>query len=99
MKVNVSGSVDVGEAFPNQIKDQLEEKISKYFANEPVIDIHFNKQNEIIHTNINVNGYKINADGESIDIRTSFEGALDKLIIQLRKEKDKLITKKKQGNR
>lgn len=96
MKINVSGSIDVGEAFPMQVKDQLEEKVSKYFTNEPVIDVHFNKQNNVIHTNISVNGSKISADGESSDIRSSFEGAVEKLIIQLRKEKDKIVTKKKQ---
>ncbi|MDD2839883.1 MAG: ribosome-associated translation inhibitor RaiA [Rickettsiales bacterium] len=97
MKINISGSIELGQNFPEYVDGKFEKEVSKYFTNQPVADVHLNKQNNIVHANITVNGSKINADGEDTDVYKAFDEALKKLIEQLRKEKDKLIAKKKKG--
>jgi len=97
MKINVSGSIELGESFPDYVNGKFEKELSKYFTNEPVIEVHLNKQNNIIHANITLHGLRINSDGEDADVYRAFDGAFEKLVIQLRKEKDKLVTKKKKG--
>ncbi len=97
MKINVSGSIELGQSFPEYVNGKIEKEVSKYFNNLPVVEVHLNKQNNIIHANITINASKINADGEDIDVYRAFDGAFEKLVIQLRKEKDKRTTKKKKG--
>ena len=97
MKINVSGSIELGQSFPEYVNGKFEKELSKYFTHEPVIEVHLKKQNDNIHANITLNGSKINADNQDADVYRAFDGAFEKLVIQLRKEKDKLITKKKKG--
>lgn len=97
MKVNVSGSIELGQSFPEYASGKCEKELSKYFTHDPVIEVHLKKQNDVIHANITMNGSKISADGQDADVYRAFDGAFEKLVIQLRKEKDKFITKKRKG--
>ena len=58
----------------------------------------------MIFTSIVVNdvlkkGVKINAEAEGEDAYRSFDEAFKKLVVQLRKEKDKLVSEKKKGTK
>jgi ribosomal subunit interface protein len=94
MKINISGDMELGESLPVYVKEKLEKEISKYFADAPSVEVNLNKQNTFIHANINVNS-KVNADCEDADVHKAFDGALSRLVILLRKEKDKIVTERR----
>ena len=97
MKINISGSIELGESFPAYIEEKFEKETEKYFVELPVVEVHVNKQKDIIQTNITLNNSKIVADAEDSDVYKSFDLAFEKLFTQIKKEKDKFLSKKKKG--
>lgn len=100
MKVNVSGGIQVGESLPKYVEDSFVNESTKLFENIPVVEVRFKKEGNQIFTSIVVNdvfkkGVKITAEAEDIDARRSFDEAFKKIFVQIRKEKDKAVTKKK----
>ena len=104
MKINVSGSIEVGQSFPAYVEEKFDKEVVKFFDNIPSADVRLKKQGPMIFTSIVVNdvlkkGVKINAEAEGEDAYRSFDEAFKKLVIQLRKEKDKLVSEKKKGTK
>lgn len=102
MKINISGGIDTGNSFPEYVEEGFNKEILKYFDNIPFAEVHLKKQGQNVFTSIVVNdvfkkGVKITAEAEDSDARRSFDGALIKLVSQLKKEKSKALARKKQG--
>ena len=102
MKINISGNFDLGDSFKEYVNDKCDKEINKFFDNLSYVDIAIKKDSNIIYSNITSNGvlskgYKISANAKNEDIYSSFDEAFKKFITQLGKEKDKLISNKKQG--
>lgn len=97
MKINISGNIELGESFPVYVQEKFDKEVSKFFLNLSVVDVHVKKQNDIIYVNITLDSNKTKAEANGKDIRKTFDEACKKLIDQVKKEKDKAITKKKKG--
>lgn len=103
MKVNVSGSIEVGQSFPSYVEEKFNKEVVKFFDNIPGADVRLKKEGSMIFTSIVINdvlksGVKITAEAEEEDAYISFDEAFKKLITQLRKEKNKMLKKKKKGS-
>lgn len=102
MKINISGSIETGQNFQQYAEEEFNKGVVRYFESIPFAEVHLKKQASNIYTSIVVNdvfkkGVKITAEAEESEARRSFDEALKKLFIQLKKEKDKALTKKKKG--
>lgn len=102
MKINISGSINLGQSFPAYVEEKFEKEVTKLFENIPGIEVKLSKEGPMISTAIVSNdvtskGSKITANAEGKDAYESFNEAFKKFITQLRKEKGKLESQKKQG--
>ena len=103
MKVNISGSIELGQSFPTYVQDKFDKEFSKMFENVAFAEVRVKKQApNSIFTSISVNdvfkkGTKIDAEAQADDVYRSFDEALKKLLVQLKKEKDKAVSNKKKG--
>ena len=100
MKIKVSGSIEIGQNLPKYIEEKFEKEAVKFFEDIPYAEVHLKKPAQFIHTTILVKdvlkkGSKINAEADGEDAYKSFDEAFKKLLTQLRKEKDKVVTEKR----
>ncbi len=103
MKINISGSIELGQSFPTYVQDKFDKDFTKLFENVAFAEVRVKKQSpNAIFTSISVNdvfkkGVKIDAEAEGEDAYRSFDEAFKKLLVQVKKEKDKAISNKKKG--
>ncbi len=103
MKINISGSIELGQSFPTYVQDKFDKEFTKLFENISFAEVRVKKQSpNTIFTSISVNdvfkkGVKIDAEAEGDNVYRSFDEAFKKLLVQIKKEKDKAITNKKKG--
>ena len=97
MDIRVAGSnLDIGQSLNNYARNNLEKAVSKYFQNAISGDIRFTKNGQMFHTSIIINegvkgrGITIKSDGEAGDVYVSFNEAMEKVIKQLRRYKERI---------
>lgn len=97
MNIRVAGSnLDIGQSLNNYACNNLEKAVSKYFQNAISGDIRFTKNGQMFHTSIIINegvkgrGITIKSDGEAGDVYVSFNEAMEKVIKQLRRYKERI---------
>lgn len=97
MDIRVAGSnLDIGQSLNNYACNNLEKAVGKYFQNAISGDIRFTKNGQMFHTSIIINegvkgrGITIKSDGEAGDIYVSFNEAMEKVIKQLRRYKERI---------
>ncbi|MCE2687301.1 MAG: ribosome-associated translation inhibitor RaiA [Rickettsiales bacterium] len=97
MDIRVAGSnLDIGQSLNNYACNNLEKVIGKYFQNAISGDIRFTKNGQMFHTSIIINegvkgrGITIKSDGEAGDVYVSFNEAMEKVIKQLRRYKERI---------
>lgn len=103
MKINISGSIELGQSFPTYVQNKFDAEFTKFFEDVPFADVRVKKINpNKIFTSITINdifkkGVKIDAEADGDDAYKSFDEAFKKLIVQAKKEKDKAISSRKKG--
>lgn len=97
MDIRVAGSnLDIGQSLNNYARNNLEKAVGKYFQNAISGDIRFTKNGQMFHTSIIINegvkgrGITIKSDGEAGDVYVSFNEAMEKVIKQLRRYKERI---------
>jgi len=95
MQITVSGSFPIGSELPKFVEEKLSREVNKYFSTAIEANVTFTKQREVIHTNITINegskrGVVIKSNGDSFDIYSSFEVALERIAKQLKRYKERL---------
>lgn len=98
MKVIISGrNMNVSEPLKDTVQSKLE-KLDKFFHKEleAQVTLSMEKSRNIIEVTIPVNGSILRAEESTEDMYTSIDKVVDKLIRQLRKQKNKLENR---GNR
>ena len=101
MKIIVSGGIELGQSLIEYVNEKLNKNNFETIA---VAEVTFKKQGPMIYSSIVVNdsvkkGIRINGDSEGESARFAFDEALKKVLIQLNKEKDKLLSEKKKGTK
>lgn len=97
MNIRVAGSnLDIGQSLNNYARNNLEKAVGKYFQNAISGDIRFTKNGQMFHTSIIINegvkgrGITIKSDGEAGDVYVAFNEAMEKVIKQLRRYKERI---------
>ena len=97
MDIRVAGpNLDIGQSLNNYARNNLEKAVGKYFQNAISGDIRFTKNGQMFHTSIIINegvkgrGITIKSDGEAGDVYVSFNEAMEKVIKQLRRYKERI---------
>lgn len=97
MDIRVAGSnLDIGQSLNNYARNNLEKAVGKYFQNAISGDIRFTKNGQMFRTSIIINegvkgrGITIKSDGEAGDVYVSFNEAMEKVIKQLRRYKERI---------
>lgn len=102
MKINVSGSIELGQNFQTYVENEFKKEADKYLDHAAIIDVHGKKQGDLFFVSIIMDdlfkkGVNINAEAKERDIYKSFDEAFKKLTTQFLKEKDKMITERKKS--
>jgi ribosomal subunit interface protein len=104
MQISISGNIDTGSSLQQYVEEKLTKQVKKHFDSAVSAHVHFKKQNQkqngnhpIHHVTIAINeGSKrhveVTSDAKGSDIHVTFDMALHKVITQLRKHKDKMLT-------
>lgn len=100
MIVNINSNFSLGINLPDYVKDKINNEILKFFDTTINANVFFSKSGNFFQTNIVVNdgskrGILIKSRAESDDIYNSFDLALTKVVKQLRKHKNKMISYRK----
>lgn len=92
MKVIISGrNINISESLKETVQSKLE-KLDKFFHKEleAQVTLSVEKNRHIIEVTIPVNGSILRAEESTDDMYSSIDRVVDKLIRQLRKQKNKL---------
>ena len=95
MQVLISGQhIDIGSSLRKYMEDKTGEVILKYFDDVNRINIHLDKDGNNYKCDIEIHNAhgknaNLNSHGSAIDVQDSFDEALAKAEVQLRKFKSK----------
>jgi ribosomal subunit interface protein len=103
MKISVSGKhMDVGHAIQEYIEEKIHKTANKYLSNVNWVEIILSKEHGLFNAEIVMHESRfgtIKASFENDEVYAAFDIALVKLEKQIRKYKDRIITKERKHSK
>ncbi len=103
MQIRVIGSnIDVGNSLTQFVEDELTKSVIKYFDKAINAEVHFSKEHHMFRALVVVNegvksGIVVKSDSEAGDVYAAFSEALNKVVKQLRRYKDRIKNYRRKG--